>query len=780
MKRIFALIALVFGFVFAANAQVTPVTPNIGLRVPLYNTQNWNVPLNYNFNLLDQLLSGKSPLPALSVTGTMNIPAPTLNNVTGLTQCLHVNSSGTVSGTGSDCDNISLQTNSTPNASQSTLNFSNTNPAAPSGYTNVLWQNSGGNESAYVPTGAGGVASITDTTSATGAITFAGSGVSQSGNTFTFTGGAANGVQYNPSTTNYIFYSDSLPIVSTQNETTATAVSCNGTTCTITDPNSYTAGQPVQFAANTSWSPACLNWMIGTVLSTGLSSTQFEVSQTALYGNGGGAGCAGTQSGTGGSVQDASYFWPFAAGKLPFFNGHGTIIDQGIAGGQSSTMVSDYTAAVHPYTTAVTGNPSYVFIKVSVNDWSNGISGPCTPLSTEETNFQTLFTDAHADGAKVVAVTSQSWPVTGSVCPNGYQLMAQTNDWIRAQGKSSTNASSGKYWDYLIDLAQVFTNYTDPNWRITVSLNQDHLNDAGNAVAAQMTNEEMALQGSPVLAQPTCNEPGTTSANYVGGANSTPCLDTANTFSQGQTISSGDLDVNSGKVYAPNGSGTFGNGLFVGNNSNSNVPMATVNSDSPYGTDIEIINSTPGGIGWYIVSEGNINNVAGIFGLSNNTNWPISASTASVLMPSGFEFGWGGWSTYPTANFNFTAGFSQPSAGVISADTTATGNSLGTVKLGVIDPQSTQTTVTGTTAGAAVWSQPQQGSAFKQAVIYLSGYENTTATAQTITLPSSFATVGYVVTDGGSCAGVTISGPTVTLPASMGSAQTGLCEVKGY
>ena len=46
---------------------------------------------------------------------------------------------------------ISLQTNSVPNASQSTLNFSNTTPAAPAGYTNVLWQNSGGNESAYVP-----------------------------------------------------------------------------------------------------------------------------------------------------------------------------------------------------------------------------------------------------------------------------------------------------------------------------------------------------------------------------------------------------------------------------------------------------------------------------------------------------------------------------------------------------------------------------------------------------------------------------------------------------
>lgn len=47
--------------------------------------------------------------------------------------------------------NLQVSTNSTPNASQSTLNFSNTTPAAPAGYTNVLWQNSDGNESAYVP-----------------------------------------------------------------------------------------------------------------------------------------------------------------------------------------------------------------------------------------------------------------------------------------------------------------------------------------------------------------------------------------------------------------------------------------------------------------------------------------------------------------------------------------------------------------------------------------------------------------------------------------------------
>jgi hypothetical protein len=98
----------------------------------------------------------------------------------------------------------------------------------------------------------------------------------------------------------------------------------------------------------------------------------------------------------------------------------------------------------------------------------------------------------------------------------------------------------------------------------------------------------------------------------------------------------------------------------------------------------------------------------------------------------------------------------------------------------LLNVQTPQTTKTGTTAGSVVWSEPEQGSARKSAILYLSGYENATGTAQAITLPASFATVGYVVTSGGSCAGVAISGATVTLPSSMGSTQTGLCKIEGY
>jgi hypothetical protein len=55
-------------------AQTLPVTPNVGLQLPPYNYSFWNIPLNYNSTLLDSLLSGVAPLPALSVSGALTAP----------------------------------------------------------------------------------------------------------------------------------------------------------------------------------------------------------------------------------------------------------------------------------------------------------------------------------------------------------------------------------------------------------------------------------------------------------------------------------------------------------------------------------------------------------------------------------------------------------------------------------------------------------------------------------------------------------------------------------
>lgn len=54
----------------AAHAQTTP---NLHFNVPAFNSPNWNVPMNANFNALDCLLSGNCQIPSLNVGGPLNV-----------------------------------------------------------------------------------------------------------------------------------------------------------------------------------------------------------------------------------------------------------------------------------------------------------------------------------------------------------------------------------------------------------------------------------------------------------------------------------------------------------------------------------------------------------------------------------------------------------------------------------------------------------------------------------------------------------------------------------
>lgn len=56
-------------FMLAASMLGQQMTPNIGLYIPGHNSQQWDIPLNQNFALLDLLLSGNSSIPALAASG---------------------------------------------------------------------------------------------------------------------------------------------------------------------------------------------------------------------------------------------------------------------------------------------------------------------------------------------------------------------------------------------------------------------------------------------------------------------------------------------------------------------------------------------------------------------------------------------------------------------------------------------------------------------------------------------------------------------------------------
>jgi hypothetical protein len=102
-----------------------------------------------------------------------------------------------------------------------------------------------------------------------------------------------------------------------------------------------------------------------------------------------------------------------------------------------------------------------------------------------------------------------------------------------------------------------------------------------------------------------------------------------------------------------------------------------------------------------------------------------------------------------------------------------------TVNYSVENPNTSQNTLTGTSAGSIVWSQPMQGSALKLVILYASGYENTTTTAQSITFTTAFTkTPATLVNTTGMS--ITVSATGVTLPASMTAAATGWIIIAGY
>jgi len=121
----------------------------------------------------------------------------------------------------------------------------------------------------------------------------------------------------------------------------------------------------------------------------------------------------------------------------------------------------------------------------------------------------------------------------------------------------------------------------------------------------------------------------------------------------------------------------------------------------------------------------------------------------------------------------------NPSGSPTVSSLTATTVTSSTVNYSVENPNTTQNTLTGTSAGSIVWSQPLQGSALKLVILYASGYENTTTTAQSITFTKAFTnTPATLVNTTGMT--ITVSATGVTLPASMTAAATGWIIIAGY
>jgi len=106
-------------------------------------------------------------------------------------------------------------------------------------------------------------------------------------------------------------------------------------------------------------------------------------------------------------------------------------------------------------------------------------------------------------------------------------------------------------------------------------------------------------------------------------------------------------------------------------------------------------------------------------------------------------------------------------------------NPSGSPTVSSLNPNTTQNTLTGTSAGSIVWSQPMQGSALKLVILYASGYENTTTTAQSITFTKAFTNTPAVLVNTTGMS-ITVSTTSVTLPTSMTATASGWIIIAGY
>lgn len=88
-----------------------------------------------------------------------------------------------------------------------------------------------------------------------------------------------------------------------------------------------------------------------------------------------------------------------------------------------------------------------------------------------------------------------------------------------------------------------------------------------------------------------------------------------------------------------------------------------------------------------------------------------------------------------------------------------------------------ETDLAGTTAGNAYWVQDGTGTV-KRVVVALAGYENTTATAQTIAFPVAFTKQASIVSQPASF-GATVTTTELTLPVSMAAVVNGVIVVQG-
>ena len=346
------------------------------------------------------------------------------------------------------------------------------------------------------------------------------------------------GVQY-PNPPAFAFFGDSLGMVSTTNSTsslstqTATAAACDGVHCNITDATGvgagfYRVGQWLLPGTDnlSGFSPACLAYSRGQV--TSIVGNQVFWSETAIssqvpgHGSSQG-GCSGTVSGTGGPIQDATYFFPYQAGSLPYFTQGGTVTPVIVNRHWPGQQIADLDTNWSSYSSGV---PSGSWVFVLTNDVCTS-NNPVTIIGS----IKSILTKIHTAGQKAIWMTIPNGPTFD--CGLGTDANATAvavNNWVATAlcGTPINPAASSACADAVIDLATYGANDRNNTALLVepfIQTNQSgslggHYTNAGNILTAQAVQQALVNAGS------------NTSSGLAG-------IHAANAFSQINTFAAG-------------------------------------------------------------------------------------------------------------------------------------------------------------------------------------------------------------------------------------------------
>ena len=307
---------------------------------------------------------------------------------------------------------------------------------------------------------------------------------------------SSGSVQYNPTTTNYYIWADSRGVVSSScylsqapgpDVTISAGTVSSGVLTATTSTNYYVLPTTVTLSGFTG-SYTALNGQIVTLTSVP-SSTQIVGPVTGVSNGSTGAGAAGCSYNPSGQLRTE-----------PYISGHGTVINGSVSNLTTAQAIAQYTANVHPYSPAVTGYPGFLIMQLGLGDW---YSSPGTwNLAITEANLQTLWATARADGWTVVETTVI--PHTGSIYTSSATDISTLNIWIRAQGPTNANSTSGKYWNRLEDAALMIPDPTDANYIMQSGGEVGHLTDMGAKRWMDDVNATFADQASSPQSVPFC------------------------------------------------------------------------------------------------------------------------------------------------------------------------------------------------------------------------------------------------------------------------------------